>query len=519
MNTKRPWLRIAAAAVAVAVSVTLAACSGGAKGGSTGPKPTTLTIAAQNGPLSLDPALNGNGTPLIWYTLLAYEPLIKRGPDGKAAPGLATSWKYSADRLSFTLELRKGVKFSDGSALDAKAVVDWLTYYKAHTTFQWMQNVSSIEATGDLEVTLRLSTPDPLLPLGFDQEGEAGAVVSPVGLKDPALLGKETHGAGPYVLDTSATIANSQYVYTANPSYWNKKAVHYKKVVIKVIADENSTLAALKSGQVDAAAISPNSVASAKSAGLTITAAKAAMVGVYFFPLSNPDSPLSNLKVRQALNTAIDRAGITKTLYLQNGVPTTQYVPEGMAGYVPSLEKKYAYDVAAAKKLLAEAGYPNGFSFKMVVQPGASNQGLLSQAVVQAWSKIGVKVELSSPTAFPDYVTAISSGDYAATSLNFYYSSQLTDLQQLFTKPALYNFFGSEIPKANELATEQRKYDVDSAEGKKAAEASETFMVDQALAVPVSATDTVMASTKKVTGVDFTAAFPIPDPTTFKPAN
>ena len=517
MNTKRHLARIGAVAVVIATSIALTGCAGG--GGSNAKTPTTLTIAAPNGPLSLDPALNGNGSPLIWYSMLAYDPLIKRAPDGTAKPGLATDWKYSDDRLSFVLNLRKGVKFADGEDLTAQAVVDWLTYYKAHTTFQWMQNVNSITATGDLQVTLGLSTPDPLLPIGFDQEGEAGDVVSPAGLKDPTVLGKETHGAGPYMLDSNATIANSQYVYVANPNYWDKKSVHYKKVVVKIIADENSTVAALRSGQVDAAAISPKNVASAKSAGLKITAAKAAMVGVFMFTIGDPASPLSNLKVRQALNTAIDREGITKTLYLGNGVPTTQYVPEGMAGYVPSLEKKYAFDVAKAKSLLAEAGYPDGFSFKMVVQPGASSQNLMSQAVVQSWAKIGVKVELTSPAAFPDYVTALSSGDYAATSFNFYYSTQLTDLQQLFTKPALYNFFGFDLPKANALATEQRKYDVDSPEGKKAAEASETYMVEQALAVPVSATDTVMASTKKVTGVDFTSAFPIPDPTTFKPAN
>jgi peptide/nickel transport system substrate-binding protein len=517
MNTKRHLARIGAAALIVVTSIALTACSGG--GASSVTTPTTLTIAAPNGPLSLDPALNGNGTPLIWYTLLAYEPLIKRAPDGTAKPGLATDWKYSDDRLSFVINLRKNVKFSDGSDLTAQAVIDWLTYYKAHTTFQWMQNVSSMDATGDLQVTLHLSTPDPLLPIGFDQEGEAGDIVSPAGLKDPSVLGKETHGAGPYMLDANATIANSQYVYVPNPNYWNKKAVQYKKVIIKVIADENSTLAALRSGQVDAAAISPNNVASAKSAGLNVNAAKAAMVGVYFFTLGDSTSPLSNVKVRQALNMAIDRKGITKTLFLTNGEPTTQYVPKGIPGYVAGLENQYPFDVAKAKQLLTDAGYPDGFSFKMVVQPGASSQNLLSQAVIQSWAKIGVKVELTAPAAFPDYVTALSSGNYAATSFNFYYSTQLTDLQQLFTKPALYNFFGFDLPKANALATEQRKYDVDSPEGKTAAEASETYMVEQALAVPVSSTDTVMASTKKVTGVDFTSAFPIPDLTIFKPAN
>jgi peptide/nickel transport system substrate-binding protein len=516
MNTKRHLIRIGAVIGVVVASIALVGCS---TGSSTATKaPTTLTIAAPNGPNSLDPALNGNGTPLIWYTVLAYEPLINRLPDGTATPGLATSWKYSADRLSFVLNLRKGVKFSDGSPLTADAVVAWLKYYKAHTSFQWMQNVSAINSTGPLQVTLTLSTPDPLLPIGFDQEGEAGDVVSPAGLADPTVLGKSTYGAGPYELDASATIANSQYVYVANPNYFDKKDVHYKKVIIKVIADENSTLAALRSGQVDAAAISPNSVASAKSAGLKVTAAKAAMVGVYLLTLGEPSSPLSKLKVRQALNTAVDRTGITKTLYLANGVPTTQYVPEGIAGYVPSLEKKYTFNVAKAKKLLAEAGYPNGFSFKMVVQPGASNQGLMSQAVIQNWAKIGVTVQLTSPTAFPDYVTALESGQYAATSFNFYYSTQLTDLQQLFTKPALYNAFNFDLPEANQLATEQRKYDVTSAAGKTAAEASETYMVDNALAVPISSTDTVMVSSKKITGVDFTSAFPIPDPTTFKPA-
>ncbi len=517
---RRLWVGIGSVlAIGLAVG-SLAGCS--ASKPSSSSSATTMTemsVAAATGPISLDPGLNGNGTPLIWYTQLDYASLIHRDQDGTAKPELATSWHYSTDRLSFVINLRKDVQFSDGEPLTADAVVNSLLYSKAHSSFQFLSNVSTITATGPLQVTLTLTTPDPLIPFGIDQEGQEGAIIAPAGLKNPQALGTQSFGAGQYVVDTKDTIANSAYVYTANPKYWNQKAIHFKKITIKVITDNNSTLAALRSGQVQAAGVDANTATAGQAAGLNLTAVSSAMVAVYLSDIDGTIQPqFANQKVRQALNLAINRPAITKAIYGKYAIPTDQYSAKGTPGYVPSLEKTYAYDPKKAKQLLADAGYPNGFSFNLIVQPGALNQNLLAQSMVQDWKAIGVTVTLSAPTAFADWVTQNRSLKFPATTLNFAYSNHLTMMQGLFTNPALYNKFTYVDKQSNDYATQERLSDVGTAANTAVAEKYSKYVVDQAFAVPVASVDTLLLTSKNLKNVQFSAAYPIPDLVSWMPA-
>lgn len=490
---------------AAAGAIALAGCTSGG-GGTVAPPSDTLTVAVSTPPISMDPTTAGNGLPLAWYMAVAYEPLIQRDPDGATSPGLATSWEYSEDRLSFVLQLREGVTFSDGDDLTAEAVVAWLEHYKANGSFSgtWFSNVAAFEATGPLEVTIRLSAPDPMLPWGLGQAGNAGAIVSPTGLANADLLGTETHGAGPYMLDSDATVANSSYVFVKNPNYWDPDAQHYEKIVFTVIADQNSALAALRSGQVQVAQGSASTAEAALEAGLTVSQGPSAMVGAYFADFDGTVVPqFADLRVRQALNYAIDREAITTAVYGEFGTPTALYTPPGIAGFLPELEETYPYDPEKAKELLADAGYPDGFGFTMLVQTGIDNGDLLAEAMVAQWREIGVNVELKSFPAFADYVTDYFSNQYGITTLNFNYSEQLIATTGLATTGAVYNTFRFDDPGINALADEQRRWDTDSPEGIAAAEASETYLVENAFAVPVASIDAVIFSTSAVTNVDF----------------
>lgn len=506
---RRRALTLLAGAAAIAASVLLAQPA----------MAQTLTVAATAGPTTLDPTTSSNGVPSVWFPNLSYAALIWRAPDGTAKPGLAMDWAYSADRLSFVMNLREGVKFSDGSPMTADDVVNWLKHYKEKGSFTaWLGNVSDISATGPLQVTLKLSTPDPMLPYGLDQGGMAGDVVGPAGLANPDSLGSSTNGAGPYMIDTASTILNSQYTYVKNPYYWDPAAQHWEKIVIKIISDGNSILSALKTGQVQVAEGAATNAAAAEAAGLKIVSAPSAMLGMYIGDIDGKVTPaLKDVRVRQALNYAIDREGIVSSLYGKYGKPTTQFVPEGIGGYVAELDKRYPYDPAKAKALLAEAGYPDGFSFKLILQPAVSSGDLLAQAMVANWKDIGVNVTLQPTDSFATYVPMVLAGDYPATTLTFQYSVQLTDTQQLVTNPALYNYLGFTDQKANDLANAQRQHDIDSPEGKAAAEASETYMVENAFLVPVASVDALLFAAKTVDGLEFTT-YPWPDPSNWKPA-
>jgi peptide/nickel transport system substrate-binding protein len=512
------FIRVAAITAATAAALTLAGCSGTT---SKSAASTTLTIATTSTPQSMDPAKAGNGIPLVWYMNLGYGSLIHRDADGTAKPGLATKWGYSADRLTFTMSLRKGVKFSDGSTMTADNVAASLQRYLKEGGFAstYLSDVTSIEASGPLKITIKLSAPNPNLPYGFDQGGIAGDIVAPAGLADTTKLGTATYGAGPYMLDSKATIANSSYVFKKNPYYYDKAGQHYSKIVVKVITDQNSVLSAVRSGQVQVAQGSSSTAAAAKSAGLNITTGLAGMVGMYIADIDGTITPaLKDVRVRQALNYALDRKAITKSVYGEYGTPTAQVVPKGMAGYLASLENVYPYNPTKAKALLKAAGYANGFSFDLAEQPGTDNGDLLAQAMAAQWKDIGVTVNLKTYPSFNDYVGAAFGKQVPATTLTFNYSTQLTDTSELVTHPATYNFLGFTDEKANALAAEQRKYDIDSPEGKKAAENSESYIVKGAFLTPVAATDALLFSSKKITGLNFTS-YPWPDPTNWKPAN
>ena len=371
--------------------------------------------------------------------------------------------------------------------------------------------------SGPMQVTLKLKSPDPMLPYGLDQDGMAGDVVGPAGLAHPDSLGSTTNGAGPYMIDPKATILNSQYVYVKNPYYWDPSAQAWDKVVIKIISDGNSRMSALKTGQVQVAEGAATEAAEAEAAGLTIYSAPSAMLGMYIGDIDGKIVPaLKDVRVRQALNFAIDRKGIADSLYGKYGKPTTQFVPEGIGGYVAKLEDVYPYDPKKAKALLAAAGFGDGFKFTLVEQPAVSSGDLLAQAMVANWKDIGVDVTLKPTDSFATYVPIMLSQKYPATTLTFQYSVQLTDTQQLVTNPALYNYMGFTDQKANELAEAQRKHNIDSPEGVAAAEASETYMVENAFLTPVVSVDALLFATKGVDGLKF-STYPWPDPTNWKP--
>ena len=289
--------------------------------------------------------------------------------------------------------------------------------------------------------------------------------------------------------------------------------------MLKVFTDANSVLSALRSGQVDVAQGSATTAGAARDAGFEVTTAPSGMVGIYLADIDGTIVPaMSDVRVRQALNYAIDREAITDSIYGEFGIPTTQFVPEGIGGFLPELEDAYPYDPEKAKELLAEAGYPDGFSFTVLEQPGFDGSDLLPQAMAEQFAAVGVQMEVKSYAAFSDYVTDLFSLAYPATTLQFNYSVQLVDTQQLVTNPAVYNYLGYNDPQANELATAQRAQDVDTPEGIAAAEASETYMVENAFLVPVASIQSVLFYGPSVTNVDFTA-YPWPDPTRWSPAN
>ena len=434
------WL----AAPLVGVLMVSACTSSGSSGSNSSHGSGTLTVGVTSPLATLNPALLNANPSYLWMNELAYGALISYQPDGSFAPDMATSFGYvGSGNTKFQLKLRSGVKFADGAALTAQAVAASLNYsFKTGTSGPVRDPAfTSATATGPLSVLISCSAACPSLPLTLSQSGIVGSVISPAGLRDKNALGTKTFGAGPYVLNSGQTVVNDHYTFDANANYYKASSLHYKHVVVRIISDPSARIAALKAGTVSLIDYVPTQqAASVKSSGLTILPEPSGVVSMLFHDRVGHPSPgdpqgaiysppLGNKLVRQALSMAVDRKKLTDSLGHGYVTPSAQWTAPTAGGYDPTLEGQYAYNPTKAKTLLTQAGYPNGFTVKVLTQKTNGND-LWALGIAQYWEKIGVKVQL---TDTPDLTAFFSDavkypvvlGQYGAGSLP--YSIEVND--------------------------------------------------------------------------------------------
>lgn len=378
----------------------------------------TLTMQF-NQPVSLNPALEGTDESDIVYGALAYDSLIYQQGDGSYVPDLATSWGYApgSHNQVFNLTLRPDVHFSDGSVMTAKSVVASLEYFKnAHgPQSSYLATMTSATATGPDTVQLKFAAPEPQLPFLLSQYQCIGQIIGPQGLAKPASLNTTSDGTGPYVLSPTQSVAGSSYAFTLNPHYWNPSAVHYRTVLVKVIADPQTALSAAQSGQIDALTSLPAVVANtAKADGLRVYQEPFSIATLILMDRGGSVSPLGKLQVRQAINEAVNRQALAKGLGGGAAVPTDELALPGTTGYDPSRAAKYPYDPANAKKLLAAAGYPHGFTLPVVDTLALDPNGDFAAALKSQLSAIGVQLQITETPSPAQFIPAALSKKYPA---------------------------------------------------------------------------------------------------------
>ena len=520
VRARRARRRAPVAAVLLATTLTAAAagCGGGTgTGAGAGSSGGTLTVASPSAPSSLDPAIGqpANET----YNDLAYDPLIVQASDGSYQPGLAVSWAYGPKNESFALKLRSGVRFSDGTALTADAVKAWIEYEMkpGNGGSTYLSALQSVDVTGPLELTLKFSRPTPDLEQVFGQILALGMIGSPTTAKSGALTAK-TDGAGPYMLDASATVPGSTYTYVPNPYYWDKSAVHWTKVVVKVISSSTTTLQALQTGQVQVAMDQPtSSIPAATRSGLKYADPLTLLMGLDLLDRQGKtNAPLGNVLVRQALNYAVDRAALAKVIGAGYGTPITQMAAPGWDSYDPALEQAYPYNPAKARQLLAEAGYPHGFTLS-VASVGAVGQDLLANALVGQFAQVGITVNPDITTSTGAYFQALSSGNYAAATLSFGRLPTAFDYADLYGPGAGFNPFKTANAQLSSLAGELNA--ASDAQEPAVARQMQQVLVDQAWFVPVAATPLVVLYQSNVTGINATAQRNVAYLTEIRPAS
>ena len=375
----------------------------------------TLRWAAQNDILTLDPHSQNHATTnaILQH---AYEGLVRYNAKYEVEPSLATKWTYiSPTQVRF--ELRKGVKFHDGTPFTADDVI--FSYGRVKqpngTMGIYVTGVSEIRKVDSHTVDLILSGPNPILLrnlVNFFIMSEAWAKknnsvnVADFKNKEESFASRNAIGTGPYRI--TGWTPEQRITMTINNDWWDKHTGNVKDVIYTPIKSDPTRVAALLSGDVDMLTDLPTQDISRLRQDSKLKVVDGPEVRtIYLAPdLGSPELKHSNIKgknpfadkrVRQALSLAIDREAIRRTTMRGLSIPAALIVAPGVNGHEDALDKPAPANVDAAKKLLADAGYPNGLEVRLNCPNNRYvNDEEICQNVVAMWARVGVKAQLAA---------------------------------------------------------------------------------------------------------------------------
>lgn len=383
--------------------------------------PSAASDTLRIGVLGL-PAMLGNpygslNAPTIYTWSATFDSLTYVGLDGQVKPWLATSWEATSP-TTWRFKLREGVTFSNGEVFTSDAVVnavDYLISDEALTEVvaQMLNSMAGARALDDYTVEITTKTPNVLFP----REAASLRIVAPDHWRK---LGREAfardpHGTGPFrVTSWEPAVARME----AFEDSWRPPS--FKKLDVYAVPEGPQRIQGIISGQLDVVlGTIPDQMEELERAGHQWISLPG--TGIYTFamilnrdhPAFGPENePLMDVRVRRALNYAIDREAYIEVLLSNTSRAPSQPVPSTVFGYNPDLEP-YPYDPEQAKALLAEAGYADGFDLIFEVVPGTSipNGVAIYQKIAEDLGKIGVNVELKT-FPLPQYFNAVHTGSF-----------------------------------------------------------------------------------------------------------
>ncbi|WP_245864267.1 ABC transporter substrate-binding protein [Fredinandcohnia onubensis] len=427
------------------ISTALVGCSGGSEEGNenqnegdkpkeetpTGEVQKELVFGRGGDSVSLDPISTTEGE-TFKVTVNIFETLLNYGEqDTTLQPGLATEWTPSEDGLEYTLKLREGVKFHDGTDFNADAVVknferwmngdaDQFPYYTMFGGFKGDEGhvIKEVIAEDDFTVKFILNRPQaPFLK---------NLAMSPFGIASPAALEKfggdfmkNPVGTGPFKFVEWKE--NDRITLEKNADYWMEGYPKLEKIIFRSIPENSARLNALLAGEIDLMdGVNPSDLTQIEGNPDLQTFERPSMnVGYLGFTVNRP--PFDNKLVRQALNHAIDKEGIIAAFYGGLAEPAKNPLPPALEGYNDDIEP-YPYNLEKAKELLAEAGYPDGFEMELwampVPRPYMPDGMKVAEVIQSSFAEIGVKAEIKS-VDWGTYLEQASKGEFDAYMLGW----------------------------------------------------------------------------------------------------
>jgi ABC-type transport system substrate-binding protein len=354
----------------------------------------TVTYAAGADPDNLDPA-NAESNPSEAVNRMMYENLVRFDEKLRIVPGLATKWEQSEDGLTWTFSLRKGVKFHDGTPFNADAAKVFFERMigpeKPLKAGLYAPFVNSVEVVDDYTVKIRLKTPFAFFLNNLAHS--ASGIISPTALKTYGKdLSRRAVGTGPFKF--VEWVHGDHLTMVRNDEYWGGKP-RLDKIIVKTVREDSARVMMLQSGDAQLIVRIPSEDIPRLEKDPNISLDSTETLRVLFVGINCYKKPYSDVRVREALGYAIDKESIVKNIYQGRAVVASNLVSPLTTGYIPL--KENPYDPEKARKLLAEAGFPQGFKGKLWSPMGRFPKDFeMAQALQQQFKKAGVDCTLDT---------------------------------------------------------------------------------------------------------------------------
>lgn len=426
-----------------------------------------------------------------------YDGLVDRDHDGKLIPSLATSWQRQGKVWRFNL--RKGVKWHDGQTFNADDVI--FTFALAETPINRYKFINEkIEEVRKIDnYTVEIVTKQPWAMLADALYNTIIIMPKSFADKSEAYIAEHPLGTGPYKF--VEWVRGSHMNLEAFDEHW-RGAAPIKKVAFKPISNDATRLAGLLSGEIDLATEVPvqNIDQVKKNKNLVLVSRPSALSVFFLLATSNPDLPTGKLKVRQAIFHAVNMDEIVKTILSDQSAVSTQLPVPFFRGYNNAI-KRPAYDPNEAKRLLTEAGYPNGFDITLNSTQGRYIMDKeLCLAVAQQLSKVGIRVNLvAQPPAVHFKELRQHKYEFALMGWNETTFDSARFLGEFLKTNGVWNGGSVSDPKLDELLNEADNAENEADRDAKLQEAN-AYVISQVLAIPLHNPLDIYGVSKRVKG-------------------
>ena len=355
--------------------------------------PKTVTVALWADAISLDPE-DTNDNLSLSIEREVYDGLLGFTPDMRLKPELATTWEVSPDAKVFTFHLRRGVKFHDGTLINAQAVK--LNFDRARDgqhklkKYSLYEEIASVDAVD--EATVRFTLKNPFGAMLYNFAHPSSRIISPAAIKQgEEQIARHPVGTGPFKFVSWAP--GREIVLERNPDYWESGKPAVDRIVFRLIPEDASRVAMLLSGEAQFAFPVPGVQVDAVSKAPGVSVEKRWSIYAYYLAMNTQHVPFNSVQVRQAMNYGVDKEAVIKVVLRGFGRVLDAPITPGVAGYSAVQRGGWPYDVAKAKQLLAEGGFPRGFTTVLWTVNQTENIRL-GEAVQQMLAKIGVTVQI-----------------------------------------------------------------------------------------------------------------------------